>query len=250
VDVRAALAFVFGSHPILCFLEYPVQFQFSVPLWAWPVPVQFQFSVTLIQQLTSTFGTPFSSTAVIPVFQWFRSDIVSSAVCSRFVSPLDTYDIYSSSYVSDRSLFSGLTVIFHVSWYEHGYARLVYLLRYFLIQYLRTIYISMLYSDTSMGMPASSILSDDPSSIIEVMYFSVLAGGSRSVSRTSAGSFSYPSPHTNHKMTHDVHRPYDELLPSHIRGQSVNTQKWLTTSSTPFHGSFVHLPTIFPWKSH
>ena len=32
VDVRAALAFVFGSHPILCFLEYPVQFQFNVPL--------------------------------------------------------------------------------------------------------------------------------------------------------------------------------------------------------------------------
>ena len=26
----------------------------------------------------------------------------------------------------------------------------------------------------------------------------------------------------------------------------VNTQKWLTTSSPPFHGSFVHLPTIFP----
>ena len=29
---------------------------------------------------------------------------------------------------------------------------------------------------------------------------------------------------------------------------SVNTQKWLTTSSTPFHGSFVHLPTIKPSK--
>ena len=27
---------------------------------------------------------------------------------------------------------------------------------------------------------------------------------------------------------------------------SVNTQKWLTTSSTPLRGSFVHLPTIFP----
>ena len=26
----------------------------------------------------------------------------------------------------------------------------------------------------------------------------------------------------------------------------VNTQKWLTTSSTSLHGSFVHLPTIFP----
>ena len=29
-------------------------------------------------------------------------------------------------------------------------------------------------------------------------------------------------------------------------GAIVNTQKWLTTSSTPLHGSFVHLPTIFP----
>ena len=82
--------------------------------------------VTLIQQLTSAFGTTFSSTAIIPVFQLFRSDIVSSAVYSRFVSPLDTYDMYSSSYVSYRSLFSGLTVIF-------------------------------MYLDTSMGMPASSI---------------------------------------------------------------------------------------------
>ena len=27
---------------------------------------------------------------------------------------------------------------------------------------------------------------------------------------------------------------------------AVNTQKWLTTSSTSLHGSFVHLPTIFP----
>ena len=26
----------------------------------------------------------------------------------------------------------------------------------------------------------------------------------------------------------------------------VNTQKWLTTSSTSLYGSFVHLPTIFP----
>ena len=82
--------------------------------------------VTLIQQLTSVFGTAFSSTAVIPVFQLFRSGIVSSAACSRYVSPLDTYDMYSSSYVSYTSLFSGLTVI-------------------------------VMYLDTSMGMPASSI---------------------------------------------------------------------------------------------
>ena len=36
------------------------------------------------------------------------------------------------------------------------------------------IYITWLYPDTSMGMPASSIWSDDSSSIIEVMYFLVL----------------------------------------------------------------------------
>ena len=32
VDVRAALAIVFGSHSVLCFFEYPVPFQLSVPL--------------------------------------------------------------------------------------------------------------------------------------------------------------------------------------------------------------------------
>ena len=111
-------------------------------------------------------------------------------------------------YVSYRSLFSDLKVIF-------------------------------MNLDTSMGMPASSRLSDDSSSIIEVMYFSVLA----------VGSFSSPHPRKTN-MTYDVHRPYDELLPSHIRGKSVNTQKWFTTSSTPLHGSFVHFPTIFPSKTH
>ena len=118
---------------------------------------------------------------------------------------------------------------------------------------LDPIVILMLYSDTSMGIPASSILSDDPSSIIEVMYFSVLAGGSISVSRTSAASFSSPSPQDKPNMTHDVHRPYDEILPSHIRGQSVNTQKWLTTSSTSLHGSFgpfsYHISLKIPLKS-
>ena len=70
------------------------------------------------------------------------------------------------SYVSYRSLFSGLTVIFQ-------------------------------YLDTSMGMPASSRLSDDSSSIIEVMYFSVLAVGSRSMFQASVGSFSSPHPRKN-----------------------------------------------------
>ena len=95
--------------------------------------------------------------------------MISSAVWSRFVSPPDPHDMYSEYLL--QVLHFGPHSDFYVSWYEHGYARLVYLLRSFLIQYLRTIYISMLYSDTSMGMPASSILSDDPSSIIEVMYF-------------------------------------------------------------------------------
>ena len=72
--------------------------------------------VTLIPQLISSFGTTFSSTAAIPVYQFFSSDMVSPAVCSRFVSPLDSHDIHS---------------YFYISWYEHGNARLVHILRFF-----------------------------------------------------------------------------------------------------------------------
>ena len=34
----------------------------------------------------------------------------------------------------------------------------------------------------------------------------------------------------------------------YLEVETVNTQKWLTTSSPPSHGSFVHLPTIKPSK--
>ena len=71
MDVWAALAIVFRSHPVPRFLEYPVQCTIaSVTL------------VTLIQQLSSSFGTIFSSTAVIPVHQFFSSEMISPAVCS------------------------------------------------------------------------------------------------------------------------------------------------------------------------
>ena len=106
-----------------------------------------------------------------------------------------------------------------IFWYEHGNARLVHLLRWSLIHYWGYV----LFSPCrwfEIGVPDFSCF----------LLFS--------------------TPQHKPNMTHDVHRPYDELLPSHIRGQSVNTQKWLTTSSTPLHGSFVHLPTIFLWKSH
>ncbi len=106
-----------------------------------------------------------------------------------------------------------------IFWYEHGNARLVHIIRWSLIHYWGYV----LFSPCrwfEIGVPDFSCF----------LLFS--------------------TPQHKPNMTHDVHRPYDELLPSHIRGQSVNTQKWLTTSSTSLHGSFVHLPTIFPWKSH
>ena len=106
-----------------------------------------------------------------------------------------------------------------IFWYEHGNARLVHIIRWSLIHYWGYVFFSPCRW-FEIGVPDFSCF----------LLFS--------------------TPQHKPNMTHDVHRPYDELLPSHIRGQSVNTQKWLTTSSTSLHGSFVHLPTIFPWKSH
>lgn len=105
------------------------------------VPVQCTIAsmtfVTLIQQLISSFGTTFSSTAVIPVHQFFSSDMVSPAVCPRFVSLLDPYDIHSGFLcIIQVSLFGPHSYVY-VSWYEHGYARLFHILRFFLIQNLR-----------------------------------------------------------------------------------------------------------------
>ena len=51
--------------------------------------------VTLVPQLISSFGTTFSSTAVIPVYLFFSSDMISLVVCPSFVSLLDPYDIHS-----------------------------------------------------------------------------------------------------------------------------------------------------------
>ena len=36
-----------------------------------------------------------------------------------------------------------------------------------------------------------------------------------------------------HIKSYDVHRPYDELLPSHIRGQSVNPKNPTLSSTWP-----------------
>ena len=64
------------------------------------------------------------------------------------------------------------------------------------------------------------------------------------------------APHNNN-TTMDQQLLWDDLQSICVQQQytnivkrgidmGVNTKKWLTTSSTPLHGSFVYLPTIFP----
>ena len=95
----------------------------------------------------------------------------------------------------------------------------------------------------SMGMPASSIY------LSHIICISPIDGNHINTKTKSHHAPSQKAPPLPRK-SYDVHRPYDELLPSHIKGQSVITQKGFTTSSTPLHGSFVHFPTIFPSKTH
>ena len=108
MDVRAALAIVFGSYPVPCFLEYPD----SVPDQR---TIASMTVVTLIQQLISSFGTTFSSTAIILVHQLLSSDMVIPAVYSSIVSPLDTYDIHNGFLCILQDPLFGPHSYFHVS---------------------------------------------------------------------------------------------------------------------------------------
>ena len=47
-----------------------------------------------------------------------------------------------------------------------------------------------------------------------------------------------------HRKSYDVHRLYDDLLPSHIMGQSVNPKKYPISSAWPTPHKDIHFTTL------
>ena len=98
-----------------------------------------------------------------PLYASSNTQISSSSVyhwSSSSSVPLSPHSAALLLFQCIRSPFSGLTVSFYISGYEHGNARLVHIFRLFLSHYVRPFVIFVLYLDTSMGMPASSIIRD------------------------------------------------------------------------------------------
>ena len=94
----------------------------------------------------------------------------------------------------------------------------------------------------SMGMPASSIY------MSHIYCISPIDGNQINTKTKSHHAPALEAPPLNNK-SYDVHRPYVELLPSHIRGQSVNSKiphialNGLHHPRTPSHNThFTHLP--------
>ena len=164
-------------------------------------------------QWLSTTGPPFRAS------QLFLCILIRAWEClpRPYIEISSSFSIWGHVYVRSPC-FGPHCYSYVIFWYEHGNARLVHIIRWSLIHYWDYV----LFSPCrwfEIGVPDFSCF----------LLFS--------------------TPQNKPNMTHDVHRPYDELLPSHIRGQSVNTQKRFNTSSTPSHGSFVHFHTIFSIKN-
>ena len=77
---------------------------------------------------------------------------------------------------------------------------------------------------TCMGMPTSSIY------MSHIICISPI-DGNHIIIKTKSHHSPAQEARPLHKISYDVCRPYDELLPSHIRGQSIN-QKNPSVSST------------------
>ena len=79
---------------------------------------------------------------------------------------------------------------------------------------------------TSMGMPASSIYM---SQIICISPIYVNHINTKTKIHHAPAQEAPPLP----RKSYNVRRPYDELLPSHIKGQSVNPKNYPTSSIWP-----------------
>ena len=175
VDVRAVLAIVFGSHPVPCFLEYPFQFQISVPLQVWPLSLWSSSSLVPLEP-HSVALLSFQCIKLIQLRHGYPNSMFHICVPS---GPL-WYTQWISMYPTGPSFWASqlcLCILIrawvcppcpYIAILPHSVFEAMYMSSPHILD---PIVIIMLYPDTSMGMPASSIWSDDSSSIIEVMYF-------------------------------------------------------------------------------
>ena len=88
----------------------------------------------------------------------------------------------------------------------------------------------------SMGMPASSIYMSDIICISPI-------DGNHINTKTKSHHAPAPEAPTLRSKSYDVRRPYDELLPSHIKGQSFNPKNpsLSSTWTTPPKAQGLHL---------
>ena len=144
--------------------------------------------------------------------------MVILAVCSRFVSLLDPYDIHSGFLCILQVPLFGPHSYFYVSWYEHGYARLVQMIRWFLIHYWGYV----LFSPCSwfeIDVPGFSwffLLSTPQEKQIWLMMS--IGHTMSSCPRTSGGNLLTPKkgslPHLPHYMAHlSISLPYFHQKP-------------------------------------
>ena len=88
----------------------------------------------------------------------------------------------------------------------------------------------------SMGMPASSIY-------MSCIYCISPIDGNQINTKTKSHHAPALEAPPLHSKSYDVHQPYVELLPSHIRGKFVNTKICLTCSVYPTPFADIHILT-------
>ena len=93
---------------------------------------------------------------------------------------------------------------------------------------------------TSMGVPASSIY------MSHIVCISPIDGNHIN---TKTKSHHAPAPEAPplHNKSYDVHHPYDDLIPSHIRGESINPKNPSLISTWPTTPKDTHArPSFHP----
>ena len=90
---------------------------------------------------------------------------------------------------------------------------------------------------TSMGMPASSIY------MSHIICISPIDGNHINTKTKIHHAPAHEAPPLPRK-SYDVRQPYDELLPSHIRGQSINPKNYPISSTRPTPPKDIYFTTL------
>ena len=89
-----------------------------------------------------------------------------------------------------------------------------------------------------MGIPASSIYMSHIISISPIH-------GNHINTKTKIHHAAGPEAPPLHKKSYDVRQPYDELLPSHIRGKYVNPKNPTMSSTWPTPPKYIYVQPPF-----